>query len=180
MTRATSYRPIADVLWRRWRHDVETLSALLALCEGNPPVNSPHKGPIMRDSDVSFFITLKKSSIVELSVIWDATTFVWRHSNVTVLCISQLITLNPHIAKIIKIPPYPGIYIGALYHNKYQNITNDTVHSNIRRGVLIEMEVMLSNAMGDIYDIMDLMPGGTWCNENVIITSKRRRDVVLT
>ena len=29
-----------------WRHQVETLSALLAICAGNspPPVNSPHKG----------------------------------------------------------------------------------------------------------------------------------------
>ena len=27
-----------------WRHQMETSSALLALCEGNWPVNSPHKG----------------------------------------------------------------------------------------------------------------------------------------
>ena len=27
-----------------WRHQMETYSALLALCEGNSPVNSPHKG----------------------------------------------------------------------------------------------------------------------------------------
>ena len=27
-----------------WRHQMETFSALLALCEGNSPVNSPHKG----------------------------------------------------------------------------------------------------------------------------------------
>ena len=29
-------------LW--WRHQMETFSALLARCEGNSPVNSPHKG----------------------------------------------------------------------------------------------------------------------------------------
>ena len=28
----------------RWRHQMETFSALLALCEGNPLVDSPHKG----------------------------------------------------------------------------------------------------------------------------------------
>ena len=28
----------------RWRHQMETFSALLALCAGNSPVNSPHKG----------------------------------------------------------------------------------------------------------------------------------------
>ena len=27
-----------------WRHKMETFSALLALCVGNSPVNSPHKG----------------------------------------------------------------------------------------------------------------------------------------
>ena len=27
-----------------WRHQMETFSALLALCVGNSPVNSPHKG----------------------------------------------------------------------------------------------------------------------------------------
>ena len=33
-----------------WRHQMETFSALLALCEGNhrSPVDSPHKGPWLR------------------------------------------------------------------------------------------------------------------------------------
>ena len=33
-----------------WHHDIKTLTALLTLCEGNPPVTSGfyHKGPIMR------------------------------------------------------------------------------------------------------------------------------------
>ena len=36
-----------------WRQKVETLSALLALCEGIPPVTGGflHKGPVMRFSD---------------------------------------------------------------------------------------------------------------------------------
>ena len=33
------YRTVA---W--WRHQMETFSALLSLCAGNSPVNSPHKG----------------------------------------------------------------------------------------------------------------------------------------
>ena len=28
----------------RWRHQMDTFSVLLALCAGNSPVNSPHKG----------------------------------------------------------------------------------------------------------------------------------------
>ena len=31
-----------DNAW--WRHQMETFSALLALCVGNSPVNFPHKG----------------------------------------------------------------------------------------------------------------------------------------
>ena len=30
--------------WPWWRHKMETYSALLAICAGNSPVNSPHKG----------------------------------------------------------------------------------------------------------------------------------------
>ena len=35
-----------NTLWPWWRHQMETFSALLALCAGNSPgpVNSPHKG----------------------------------------------------------------------------------------------------------------------------------------
>ena len=34
------------IKWRSswWRHQMETFSALLALCAGNPPANPPHKG----------------------------------------------------------------------------------------------------------------------------------------
>ena len=43
-TSASINDTILDVLW--WRHQMETFSALLALCAGNSPVpvNSPHKG----------------------------------------------------------------------------------------------------------------------------------------
>ena len=35
-------QPQHNTTW--WRHQMETFSALLALCEGNPPVDSTHKG----------------------------------------------------------------------------------------------------------------------------------------
>ena len=48
-------------MWRHnytwWCHDMETLSALQALCELNPPVTGQwenHKWPVMRSSDVLF------------------------------------------------------------------------------------------------------------------------------
>ena len=33
-----------NCVWTLWRHQMETFSALLALCAGNSPVNSPQKG----------------------------------------------------------------------------------------------------------------------------------------
>ena len=36
------FRSEESLSW--WRHEMETFSALLALCEGNPLVDSPHKG----------------------------------------------------------------------------------------------------------------------------------------
>ena len=39
---ATSVTQTRNLSW--WRHQMETFSALLAICAGNSPVNSPHKG----------------------------------------------------------------------------------------------------------------------------------------
>ena len=36
-----SWCPSSSIAW--WRHQMETFAALLALCVGNSPVNSPHK-----------------------------------------------------------------------------------------------------------------------------------------
>ena len=48
-----------------WRHQMETFSALLALCEGNPPVTVgfPSQRPVMRSFDVLFEQWLGKQSI---------------------------------------------------------------------------------------------------------------------
>ena len=45
-----------------WRHDMETLSAILALCEENPPLagGSPRKGSVIWIFGVSFVISLSK------------------------------------------------------------------------------------------------------------------------
>ena len=42
------------------RHTVETFSALLVLCEGNPTVINGFKGPATRSFDVLFDARLKK------------------------------------------------------------------------------------------------------------------------
>ena len=46
----------------RWRYQMETFSALLALCEGNPPVADgfPSQRPVTRSFDVFFDLRLNK------------------------------------------------------------------------------------------------------------------------
>ena len=45
-----------------WRHQMETFSALLALCVGNSPVTGefPSQRPVTRSSDVFFYLRLIK------------------------------------------------------------------------------------------------------------------------
>ena len=45
----------------RWRHQMETFSALLALCEGNSPVTGefPSQRPVTRSFDVFFDLRLE-------------------------------------------------------------------------------------------------------------------------
>ena len=70
------------------RHDMETFSTLLALCEGKPVFNgvSPHKRPMTRSIDVSFEVRLyKRLSCKQWSCWWyetpwgsrDATVMAW-------------------------------------------------------------------------------------------------------
>ena len=63
---------------------METLSELLAICEGNPPVtgslwDSPHKGPLMQGFNVFFVASLKNiEQTLMLRNIWDAMTLMLR------------------------------------------------------------------------------------------------------
>ena len=52
--------PCPDFTW--WRHQMETFSALLAICAGNPPVPGefPAQRPVTRSFDVFFDLHLNK------------------------------------------------------------------------------------------------------------------------
>ena len=71
--------------YTRWRHQVETFSALLAICAGNSPVPSefPAQRPVTRSFDVIFDMCPKK----RLSKQWWGWWFetppcpLWRHCN---------------------------------------------------------------------------------------------------
>ena len=60
----------------RWRHQMETFSALLALCEGNPPVTGgfPSQRPVTRSFEVFLWSAPKQTveQTIETLVIWSA------------------------------------------------------------------------------------------------------------
>ena len=68
-----------------WRHQMETLPAILALCAGNSPVTGefPSQGPVTRSSDVSFHLRLNKHLKTQSRGRWYETPScsLWRHRN---------------------------------------------------------------------------------------------------
>ena len=66
-----------------WCHHVETFSALLTLCEGNPPVTGefPSQRPVMRNFDVCIDLHLNKRLSKQLRRRWfeTPTSSLWRH-----------------------------------------------------------------------------------------------------
>ena len=70
-----------DTQW--WRHQMETLSALLALCAGNSPVTGefPSQRPVTRSFDVFFDMCLNKRLSKQSRGWWIETPSrpIWRH-----------------------------------------------------------------------------------------------------
>ena len=68
-----------------WRHQMETFSALLALCVGNSPVAGefPAQRPVTRSFDIFFHLRLNKRLSKQLWDWWSETPScpLWRHSN---------------------------------------------------------------------------------------------------
>ena len=69
-----------------WRHQMETFSALLALCAENSPVTGefPSQRPVRRSFDVFFDLRMNKRLSKQLSRRWFETPSrpLWRHCNV--------------------------------------------------------------------------------------------------
>ena len=73
-----------------WRHQMETFSALLALCAGNAPVSGefPAQRPVTRSFDVFFDLRLNKQLSKRSWGWWFETLSrpLWRHCNESVHC----------------------------------------------------------------------------------------------
>ena len=84
-----------DLPW--WRHQMEAFSALLALCERNPPVpgGSPSQRPVTQSFDVLFDVRLNKRLCKQSRRRWFETPSrsLWRHCNALYdLCIHHTCT----------------------------------------------------------------------------------------
>ena len=71
--------------WPWWHHQMETFSALLALCAGNSPVSGefPSQRPVTRNFDIFFDLGLNKPLSKQLWGWWFETPSrsLWRHGN---------------------------------------------------------------------------------------------------
>ena len=74
---------VPGVAW--WRHQMETFSALLAICAGNSPVTGefPAQRPVTRNFDVFFGLCMNKRLSKQSSGWWFGTPSRqwWRHCN---------------------------------------------------------------------------------------------------
>ena len=72
-----------------WRHQMETFSALLAICAGNSPVSGEFRAqrPVTRRFDVSFDLRLNKRLSKQSWGWWfeAQTGSLWRHCNVCLI-----------------------------------------------------------------------------------------------
>ena len=78
-----SWQLFSVISW--WRHQMETFSALLAICAGNSPVPGefPAQRPVTRSFDVSFDLRLNKRLSKQSWGWWFETLSrpLWRHRN---------------------------------------------------------------------------------------------------
>ena len=85
----------------RVRHEIETFSALLALCEGNPPVTGgfPSQRPATRSFDVFFDLRLNKQPGKQSRRWWFEmpSRLLWRHCNVYLYASSRTQYVNDGI-----------------------------------------------------------------------------------
>ena len=68
-----------NLFYSWWCHDTEMLSVLLALCEGNPSVVSPHKEPVTQALMLAWINFWTNNQVASD---WDAMILMWRHFNI--------------------------------------------------------------------------------------------------
>ena len=140
-----------------WSHQMETFSALLAICAGNSPVPGefPTQRPVTRSFDVYFDLRLNKRLCKQSWGWWFETLLcpLWRHGNgstrllICGLCLIDLLHKS-HNAPV----PYP-----TMPHFVTEMCTH--VHISVTKWCIMGY---LSNALWDLWD------GSIECFERVL------------
>ena len=109
-----------------WRHQMETFSALLAICAGNSPVPGefPTQRPVTRNFDVYFDLRPNKRLSKQSCGWWFETLScsLWRHRNVGSYIVDPIIM---NISFII-------IEIALLFHSIFPIVTSNFVINYVR------------------------------------------------
>ena len=111
-----------------WRHQIETFSALLVLCEGNPSVTAgfPSQRPVTRSFDILFDLRLSNRFNKHSRRRWFETQSrsLWRHCNEVILRCGRV---------RIYLPLFPWSVNAHVYYNlssmKLRHIWVITYHS---------------------------------------------------
>ena len=96
----TIWQPTSSNDFSWWRHQMETFSALLAICAGNSPVPGkfPAQSPVTRSFDVSFNLCLNKRLGKQSWGWWFKTQShpLWRQCNV----LGKIVVFSLHFTEI--------------------------------------------------------------------------------
>ena len=106
------YVPTRVIFWclcviicTRWRHQMETFSALLPICPGNSPVPGefPAQRPVTRSFDVFFDLRPNKRLSKQSRCWWFETPSspLWRHCNDPIVIVSWNITLHKQLITVV-------------------------------------------------------------------------------
>ena len=126
----TYIHTITDLSW--WRHQMETFSALLALCAGNSLVTGefPSQRPVTQSFDVFFDLRLNKR-LTKQSWGWGFGTpwcSLWHHRNV--LFIFSIRATRGHLEISTKVSRVSVGYNDMIYHKKEYQATLSLIWIN--------------------------------------------------
>ena len=104
-----------------WRHQMETFSALLAICAGNSPVPGEFlaQRPVTRSFDVFFDLRVNKRLSKQSWGWWFETPWssLWRHCNATIAFPSLQLYFPSHTTPANGAPLIPSVWI--CHHTAY-------------------------------------------------------------
>ena len=121
-----------------WRHQMETFSALLALCAGNSPVSGefPAQRPMTRSFDVFFYLHLIKRLSKHSRGWWFETLLrpLWRHCNAYSFLWDfswNTIFTDSMVIKKYLYRCWRGIEWASIERNQYTDVIMSTTASQI-------------------------------------------------